>query len=551
MTEWGKFETDKEMKERLHTIRKEYRAVIDAVDQGAPNVTGIKVAARGWLAHSYSLILPAYRLIELKEADFGGALRVYLKLRNEGEGMGENSAYFLIRSLAGDIESQQECARACVEDKDLRKLMTIFLCAAGNRAIANEIDETTLWADRWLYALSEAKIDPSEDATRIALLQYSTGKYTECEQTLKLCTADDPAAALLRSRILLRKGKRTEAIAALRAAEKSLPNQPTRANWNDTSRYTYIDRYSADSSGGKVRADLALFSLSQGEYSEAFRLNALSGLERDMLYVGECVLTIDELKAVVDHDWKTQIEIPTGEYAPFNMANAVRSLLARRLCRAQKWSEALPYLPDVSASALREHTRLMAIAADPNANTQTKADAYWKSAVVMQQHGEALIFCDFGESWSSTGGWWLREWPACRLLGSEEVPWSYLAPPSADEVKRVESWIETNLNPPYRGHRVMKYETMRLGLQAVALLPDNDPAGGKILQCIGSQLMYLDPPAANTAYKLLATRFKDTPFGKHAEEKHWFMRLEEPLAPNPDWVITAEKTATPTAESKK
>ncbi len=83
----------------------------------------------------------------------------------------------------------------------------------------------------------------------------------------------------------------------------------------------------------------------------------------------------------------------------------------------------------------------------------------------------------------------------------------------------------------------MRYRVFDLVMKAVALLPDNDPAGAEIAQSVGNDLRYVDPPYANTAYKALAIRFKETPYGKHAYEKHWFLRDYDPPEPNPDWIL--------------
>jgi hypothetical protein len=67
-------------------------------------------------------------------------------------------------------------------------------------------------------------------------------------------------------------------------------------------------------------------------------------------------------------------------------------------------------------------------------------------------------------------------------------------------------------------------------MEAVRLLPDNDPAGAEILQYAGNLLKYRDPKAAVPAYRLLVSRFPLTAHGKHALRAHWFsaVRSEPP-----------------------
>jgi hypothetical protein len=58
----------------------------------------------------------------------------------------------------------------------------------------------------------------------------------------------------------------------------------------------------------------------------------------------------------------------------------------------------------------------------------------------------------------------------------------------------------------------------------------------KILQFAGNLLKFVEPKAANPAYVLLATRFKQTPYGEHALNRHWFSKER----PNPPADIIAK-----------
>ena len=146
----------------------------------------------------------------------------------------------------------------------------------------------------------------------------------------------------------------------------------------------------------------------------------------------------------------------------------------------------------------------------------------------------------------------MGEWPLCRIKPTHEHPWQPLSAASEDERRRVREWWEANLAEPYRGHRVPKYEALRLTLLAVSLLPDNDLAGAEILHYVGQSMMYLDPPAANVAYKVLATRFKDTPEGKYAVEHRWFRRPRPDVESAPyEYVITRGVLRAPNSEKEQ
>jgi hypothetical protein len=54
-------------------------------------------------------------------------------------------------------------------------------------------------------------------------------------------------------------------------------------------------------------------------------------------------------------------------------------------------------------------------------------------------------------------------------------------------------------------------------------------AGGEILQYAGNLLKYRAPKTAASAYRLLVTRFPQTPYGAYALKSHWF----SPERPSP------------------
>ena len=555
LADWEKL-TDAEAKARIREIRSSYQAALDAIEAGAPDVARLSAAAEGWIAHSKALILPYERLSNLGEADAAGALRIYLDLRRRGESMGESSAYLLIRKLSGHCGWHAEFAK----DDNLRTLITIYLCSGGNRRIGDENwgEEHSVPVTSWISALETVPDKAGKDAARIALLLYNTGKYDQCAQVLEQCPPDDTTAALLRSRLALRQGKRSEAAKALHRAVEKLPPISAAPAWGsnwyfppaENRALMYIDRSQIRSLGGKARAELALLRHSEGSYAEALGLYLLSGQEWSATYIAECVMSIEELKAVVDRELMAQRPIERSWGEPHDLNATIRQLLGRRLCRAGRWSEALPYLGEKAREKAMQHIRLMSIAADTSLPNRLRADAYWKSGRIMFDEGNLLLHCPFGESHSSGSGWSMGEWPLCRIQPTEENPLQRIAAPSDDETRRVRQWWDANLAKPNRAHRLAKYEGLRLTLLAASLLPDNDPAGGTIVHYAGQTLMYLDPPAANAAYKVLATRFKETPEGKYAFSQRWFMPRQKDGQLPPLEDITSPDMPSPSSPEK-
>lgn len=564
---------DATVRRSLAEIRTDLEAVAAAVAAGHPDVGGVAFAAQGWRAHLRCAVLPLPRLRALGEADLGQALRIYLEQRRGGEASADDSIVHILRSAAG-CEDFAECAR----DPELRRLMTAYLSGGGQLGQDSApFDHAGLvgHARAWLAALRAAQVDFSADAVRLAALAYRVGDWEGCARILRDAPSADPLATLLRARLDLRAGRPAEATRTLGALLQPQARRFSLGVYfydsDDRSRGANpaaLPAYRfepADPSVGqlaKARSELATLLLAQGRYVEALDHFYRTGQTKDFAYVAECVLKIDELKAYVDRAWpedkptakpatkrlKHRVDEEPEECTPLPPAQALRHLLARRLFRAGRAAEALPYYPAEIRPPFAHYLELMTRAADQALAKRARADAYWRAALVLRQLDDATQFCDFGQDWSAGFDYsddaadakplhWhdLGGLPRVRVQPIGEEPDSLLAAPGADEQARVQAWMAANLDRPDRAHRSARYAVARLALKAVELLPDDDLGGSQILQFAGSLLKYMEPSAAQPYYRLLATRFKGTPLGAHARAKHWF----SPLAcePDPDWIL--------------
>ncbi len=530
---------------RMTAIRSHLRATKQAVKEGHPDICRISLQCDGWIAYSQSMIAPAEVLEDLGLADFGQALRTYLSMNERGESNGSNSAFLLIRKLAREYAFD-----ACAKDPDLRRLMTIYLCAGGVDNPYFQLDCSTVshLGGLWLMALEKAGVEPGDDALRIANLQYSHGEWDKCAATLRLLPSDDPMAALLRSRVNLRQDNLLGAIASLTPAIHRGGMVPfseymgSEINW---SNLRYDDYFLQASLGdqnkwtARVRGELGVLLLSNQEYVRAMEAFYYSGNERDAAYVGECLLSIDELKQEVDKNWirplmKEQIiDYPNVRLAP--VEHEIRDLLARRLFRAGRMDEALAYFSPTKQKTLRTYLELRKKADRWSLDQHSRADAYWRAALIMAKQGDELTYNTFGHYWRPDTGrgspdrgdlqpnWHEKpDQPNIRLIKDDwEFPNKYVCP-SDDEVRRNKSWHKDNMVNPDRSHRLAKYAAVDLIVRAVSYLPDNDVRGSLMLQYAGDLIKYVEPKAAQPAYRILATRFKKTPLGKHAWNRHWF-----------------------------
>ena len=548
---------------RLRELRKSLEAVETAVANGSTDVAFVRTAALHWLIDSYGDLPSKGGEMLKEEVDYPKVAALHLRQRS----MGDAGADKALERLMWKLSEIDEGLEICRKDKELRRLMTIELSTQSEFQInlSDNVEQGSPEAiGRWLSLfLYGDPIEDDETTAHLALIFYNRGYYAVSEKLVAKCPPDDIVAAMLRSRLELRLGRRLEAAKALELAVPKLAPVTDFPHWGVDNQlgtgggqsWIFVRRDLPHSAGGKLRAELAMLKLALGDYPAALRLNLGAGLIWDARYVAECVMSIDELKAFVDAEAmgprvrKRGFGEYDGDIKTIDLNEEIRVLLARRLCRAGRWLEAKPYVRPGMAAQIDAYLGLLAKAADAKAGKRERADAYWRAALLMREHGRELIYCDFGP-WHTTAieypqrgstGWVERDWPRCRIEPTQEQPWNPLTGPGPDERKRVQAWLEANPPPGNRENVLMKYQTLRLALLAAELLPDNDPAGANLLQFAGSEIMYVDPPAANAAYKLLATRFKETPFGKYAFEKRWFMKGKgiEGTPPDADWVMKA------------
>lgn len=549
VTDWERLTVER-AQARMRAIRDHLNAAKQAVKDGHPDICLISRQCDGWIAYSQSMIAPAKTLESLDVADFGQALRTYLAMGQRDESSGRTSALRLIAKLARD-----GAFAACAKDPDLRKLMTIFVCAGGG-AVSTETQLNQSAADQysreWVRALESAGVKAEDDALRIASLQYSAGEWEKCAATLRTLPSDDAMAALLRSRLSLRNQDIHGAIASLKPAINHGDTRPlseymssasSRDYLNSSDYYLQADADDRDSWTARARGELGVLLLKNEEYVSAMGAFYYSSNERDACYIGECLLSVDELKREVDQNWHRPLMtaghpfLHNGRFVP--VSHEVRHLLARRLFRAGRWDDALPYFPDNVRETARRYVALRRKAQQWHFNRVNRADAYWRAALIMAEHGNSLIHSDFGHYWSASGSWYVRDleiektnWherpdlPKLRLeIDNWKLPNTYAAP-SEDERQRAKNWIKKNLDKPDYSHRIASYAAVDLIMQAVSYLPDNDVRGSMMLQYGGNILKYVDPKAANPAYRTLAIRFKQTPLGKHAWHHHWFSHAD-------------------------
>jgi tetratricopeptide (TPR) repeat protein len=530
--------SDEAAKQRLAAIRADLTSVAGHAREGSLDPANISENTTYWLAHTRSMILPSERLIRMGEADFAGALDTYLRMPRRGHANAVNSSLWLAEKLCREGRFE-----TLVGDPDLRMLITLFFLKRRYEIdIDNmEPEERRARGLEWLDALAAGGIDSSFAPAHVAMLQYSLDRWVDCAATARLLPPSDPLRRLLLSRCNLRlRGDLAVSRRLLASAEsvdltKKSADDTIRLAVNDSTLECVIDLRDPREIHDRVQGELGMVALAEGDFIEALRLFEESRHLSESFYVGECLLELEALKAYVDGRPLVRCDPKMDRSYYHEPLMNLRELVGSRLMRAGRLEEALEYVnPDLRARAT-SYVLLRRAAARTDLPDRARADAHWRSALLIGEIGETILHAPFGLSWSSGTGWHVGYGHSPRLrlgqaIEGETLPTMNLIGAGPEERRRLGDWKARHIEAPELSERDARYASFRHAMEAVRLLPDNDPAGAEILQYAGNLLKYRDPKAAVPAYRLLISRFPLTTHGKHALRAHWFsaVRSEPP-----------------------
>ena len=517
--------SDEATKQRLAAIRADLGSVEAHAREGSLDPAQISENTAYWLAYTRCMILPSERLVRLGEADFAGSVDTYLRMPQRGAANAVNSCMMLAHKLCGEGYFQP-----ALVDEDLRMLVTIFLTSNGSHNRERQLSSDVLVDRRrqWLEALDAAKVPPTFAPAHVAILQLAVGRWQACAETCAMMPAADPTRRLLLSRCNLRlSGDRDVSRAFLDGGSPRLDlTTPAKGFTTLTTDQTIIDPLDPKTVLRRVHGESGMLALSAGDIPTALGHFDEGDFLMESFYLGECLLTVDELKDYVD---RRQIPPNKGhvedDYTYYPLVN-LRELLSSRLMRAGRLEEALEYVAPKLRTQATNYVLLRRAAERSDVGARERADSHWRSALAIRQLGEIIQHSPFGLSWSG-GSWYVGYgyWPRVRLGQSmddrQPLPME-IAPAGKDETRRLLSWQTQHIDRADLSERDARYASFRHALEAVRLLPDNDPAGAEILQYAGNLLKYREPKAAVPAYRLLVTRFPQTPYGQHAVAKKWF-----------------------------
>lgn len=502
-----------------------------AAKEGFADSLGLARTCVGWDAY-----------IALHQQHFAEAARLYL----EQLAAGETSAVNSLRVVMGEVfkdDTDAETLAGFARDPVLQRV-GIAGAVAGMSPFAGfwgEPNEDDISA-RWLKALESIDAKGVRDADRIAWFAYMRGQYDIAQRWLARAGADAPYALWLKAKFAMRDGKLDAATKLLASAVGKLPRDRRVEAYNIWE--ASIPPYDV------AHGELGLLRLNRSEFTAALRMFLEGGLYSDAFYIADGVLTIDELKTFIAKEtanlpkvqgyWgavygedateeKTNADTPWHFYYYGDPARELRSILARRLIRSGRYKEARPYLDEKSQASLDEYVALLDRAKAKGVSKAEQAEALWKAAKLMLQHGDQLAdYFDPVTMAERTSGREVSTDDSSVIAIKYGEPRKIVPPLASGEQQR----LKKNAVPALRRY-YSTYLAADLAWRSAALLPDQDEKTADRLNRAGSWLKDGDSAAADRFLQAIERRCWKTELGKEAMKKHWFVPVpEEPEKEN-------------------
>jgi len=488
--------------------RERFQSVRKLADKGFHDSTGLAAASLGWEAR-----------IEFDLKNHARAMELYLDQLAGGD---RRAAASLRRVVSAWLDEDTEALLPAARDARMRSVFSSYLLsswfsvsAAGSGARLG----------RWLEALEREGVDDPTLAESMAVAAYRGGDFAGARRWIDRAGKESIAARWILAKLHLRDGDEEAAARIYAALADRFPvdgavHSPKGALLADRSGYGgSLDAPIAN----QIQGEFALIQLSRRDY-----VNALHSLMRfrswqDAAHVAEKVLTLEELRAYVDRHWppRSEQQGKPDVYGRFDEPfgepvdpRKIRGLLGRRLMRAERWDEAVSYLPSEMRSQARRLAASLKTGRDETVTDRDRAEALWRAAFILRYDGLGLIATETEPDWRIHQGNYEHGVNAEARFDPDEWP---LFPPAAEEAKRVAA---AQPSPNKRFH--YRHAAANLGWQAAQLMPDNDPETARVLCLAGSWLKNRDPKSADRFYKALVNRCPETELGRRADQLRWF-----------------------------
>lgn len=331
-----------------------FAATRDFVNQGAPDPLGLGVTSFGEEARSH--LDRARSLSKVKNMtvaqrreygrEYTAAIRLYAEQTAHRSSIGQQS----LRQVVDEVLSNETAFRGSICDPIVQQLLV------ERTLVANTGEEDWSYPRRFAEVASTVQKcgDHVAAADQLAAIAYHECDFRLAGELARQSTT--PLATWVKARLAMQKGDVPEAVKYYAEASQAF------ATSGDSTAYD-------ESAKALLVGENSVLTLSRGEYVDALEqlYPYAATYWGDVSYIAERVLTVDELKTFVDTHQDTQMKPPNSlRNLPVSDGDSVdwffstedkdpaahmRSLLARRLVRAQRYQEALRYLPPAATAA--------------------------------------------------------------------------------------------------------------------------------------------------------------------------------------------------------
>lgn len=437
----------------------------------------------------------------MEPAELKEAMRLYVEQVAGGSYRGLNS----LSTVAGAVLRVPKMADTLTRDPFMQSILTPYVL--GVVSVHNDEGEVDARLANYLEAIRKLDISSRSPMAGLAALLFRQGKYEEAEELVQ--RDDRPMAHWVRAKLALRKGDQGTALHEFALAVTSAGSNAKEELIEDTNVR-------------RIRGEKAILVLSRGEYMEAMeQAYALADEEpakRDpffleygdftdnwatagevsasglVMYLAERVLSLDELVAFVHrHELLPgrASAYTSASYIDLHLAEHVRWLLARRLFRAGRYDEGLPYFPaqagsysdDIYPAKFADEYVALLKAAAAASSPLEKAKHVFDAAVMERKRGMELIGYYGAPDFAVSSG----------SYSDADVPWDTWGAGAGKYVSDIEKteFEKTAAHPKRRFH--YRYLAADRAVVTAALLPSGSQAYGAAL-CFAARWMR-DGPA--------------------------------------------------------
>jgi len=431
--------------------------------------------------------------------DYKDAIKqYYYHYLNDGKGAAE-SIKFTIYDL---FEQDEEKVIPVAQDPLSREIVTKFLISIYSSSAHDKDREI------WLETLKKLKIKDASLTDRLAWVAYRNGDFVLTKRYLDITTEDSVIKHWLSSRLAFRNGKDEKAMQHLLQVSRLLKQTPQNYFLYDQDIYYHGSSYEKLEKFNL--GEIGLLHLDKGQLQQSLNFFFMSEYWEDAAYLAERLLTIDEMKEFIVN--KEKILSTKKKLFP-----QLKHLLARKMTRAGRWKEAIPYFPEEEAQKVKEIFENIKNGQDLKFSQKERAGFLWKASCISRDWGMTLLGTElYPDAYIYGGSFEISSIGEYRIELENE---------SKIKMTNLEKFrLKTSPSKPVKRYHY-KYIAAELAWKAIQLMPANDTETAKCLIIAGGWLKAKDPKAADRFYKELVRKCGKTELGKKADKLRWFPKL--------------------------